>query len=214
MNNQNDKAQMLRAMLAGQPTKESQALALKTQLYQDPKNAAGLTQQQLYESVNNTLPSASDVHVSQSDIMMASSNARALPAVSENDIMSMLSGQRRQPQQQQAPREPVYNAPVVPDYFTPSDANNGSFDVNAALKQRLEKRQLTEQKQQPAMGGIDPNTIVDLVEDIVYGILGQIVTEANENKLNKEAIRIKIGESIFSGKLEKSLKVPVKKVVK
>lgn len=77
----------------------------------------------------------------------------------------------------------------TPEYKTPTP----EYRAPISMVQEME----LQPKQQIGYGQIDRK----LVEEVVYEILGKIIDEQNENRLNEETIRIKIGNTIFSGNL-------------
>ncbi len=56
-------------------------------------------------------------------------------------------------------------------------------------------------QQSNGYGQISEDRVRELIREEVYRVLGDIVKQEGENRLNEETIRIKIGNSIFSGNL-------------
>jgi len=207
----NPKLDMLRNMMAGIPTPESQELSIKTTLYADEKNIGKFDKQTIQEmAYNMPLPDMAGVVIPN----------QALPMVSENDIMALMQGKLPQPQQRQNPIQAArqimehqqINEPAIDDYWGTSGGNvgrtqrhvspdmerdsNAPFDVYEELKRKMAQKQkntpaqrmIHEQSrpknnQKSPKSGAGSDELEDMIEDIVYKVLAQIVNDAVKRKM-------------------------------
>jgi hypothetical protein len=213
-------------MLAGIPTKESAALSIKNNILSDDKAIDKYNLDEVNQLIENLdLPNASNVNPYMQD------------SISIDEITSLINGKRPvdrpvpknnyQPLQYQQTYQPniteeedYYGLNLIGKKVTQNGEKELNFDTKALLEKRLREKgklPITEKVNPlsnsyiPSQTNIDPNQLKAMVEDMVYKVLAEIVGEANQNKINQETIKLKIGNSIFTGELTKVLKKPVKK---
>lgn len=136
------------------------------------------------------------------------------PVVSEDATLALISGNRQKLKEITKQQESVER-----------EIPQENFDVNKQLKERVAKQQLPKSKllgegiendifeklndlQHPP---ISKEEIREIVKEEIYNILSEVYKKEEENRLMTETIHIRIGETIFSGKLTPISKVKPKK---
>lgn len=223
-----DKLKMLQAMLAGKPTKESETLRVKTQIFEGNVH---YNPNVIEESLNH-VPSANDLNLTQQDLMLAKTGAHALPPVSEDDALALIMGKAKQPTERGLNLEHIQKlnnaivgktkeqvTDVDPYAFDPNPSTVSSDPFDMALRERENKLKqkldaakknnvITEQKSPARVVPVQTEQTGDMtsiIEEIVYKVLGDILKEANEDAVSKETIKAKIGEAILFNKLTKAV---------
>lgn len=217
----------LAAMLNGTPTKETEYIkALGTA-------DLGKGTQTLKENINRNseLPSAEDLNYSPLQIKQAGNNPP--PPVSLDQITNLMAGKRtpNKPNQrvQQAPAQPK---PMIhEDYYSVKDlpainSNDDRFPSDEELHRQLMSKvpnttkpaqmiregvNSVKTKNTEISGGVSREEIKELIEEVVYEVLSEIIGEQNKNFDDKEKIKILVGETLFSGYIQKALPMPTKK---
>lgn len=212
---------MLAGMLNGKATKETEYI--KALGNADIKKGSKV----IKEAINHTnLPSAEDLNYTPMDIKMAGKNA--LPPVSMEEITALMAGKKIN---KPTPQPPVKSKPVVnEDYYSFQekvvfDSENDRFpsddELHKQLMTKVGKTKSTPQMIQEGVnsikseisGGlnISEDKLKDIVEDMVYKVLGEIVETQNKNFDNKEQFKFLVGQTLFSGYIQKALELPKKK---
>lgn len=246
-----DKRKVLAAMMAGTKTKESEALRVKTVLYEDKDARNSVDPRLLEQKVNNYISATemSSVDLNNQLTEQKRVDAKGFAPVDAADIQFLLGGKRGDKPVKQAPsiqelaskmvainnhssvsgnkQQPQKSLQTVPVGGLEDD-NDLKFEAILQQKQQLLKDKLNSksnisvQPTQQSRQLLQEDYLLEnqlrlteeisvLVENLVYDILGDLIEEANQNLINKESIKIKIGESLFVGKLQKSLSKPVKR---
>ena len=194
----NPKLQMLQDMLAGKPTRETQELSVKTLLYSDEKNM-GKIDEHVIQSLVEDLPLPDMTGVQLPNVQRP---------VSEDDIMVLMSGKRPKPNerpvqhQQQQVRQLMQESPVEEDYWSVTDTpirrqpradverEPPQISIEEQLRRKLnkggvqQKQSLVEQARTKT-APLPTDDLTDMIEDIVYKVLAQIVNEAVKRKMGR-----------------------------
>ena len=211
----NPKLDMLRNMMLGIPTPETQELAIKNTLYAD-KNNIGKYDERTIQEMAHSMPIPDMTGVQPTLVP-----GMAAPMIAEEDIMLLMQGKRPQPKKQSPQRQEHVVRQLIQEHIneTPQAQDDywglagggrqprnitadmeresgGEFNVQEELKRRMAKRQqqapaqrvIQEQarpktapaRQAPIAGGEE---LEDMIEDIVYKVLAQIINEAVRKKM-------------------------------
>ena len=132
--------------------------------------------------------------------------------VSEDATLALISGNRQKLKE-------IVNKQDEVERDIPQD----KFDVSKQLKERASKQALPKSKllgegieddifeRVNSTIGISKEEIREIVKEEIYNILSEVYKKEEENRLMTETIHIRIGETIFSGKLTPITKVKPKK---
>ena len=214
--------QMLAAMLNGKPTKELEYVkALGT-------SDISKGTQSLKESVNNSnLISAEELNYTPEDMKKAGKNA--LPPVSLDQITNLMAGKKTpsgkpaQPQQIQKPliQEDYYAIPDLPKVVNLDDDRFPSDEeLHKQLMSKVPNPKANTsytpttnmiQESVKGSGGVNREEIKEMIEELVYEVLSDIIGEQNKNFDNKEQFKFLVGQTLFSGYIQKALPMPEKK---
>lgn len=198
------KRDMLRNMLAGVPTKETQAVMVKTQVYSDTKNIGNIDQYAIQEMVERMpVPPKPDGVLLPGEFP---------PIISEEATLALMQGKKpqniTQPYQSSQRRQIIENQDVDDywmgggttqhkRYVSPDQERDfdGGFNVHEELRKSLEKkakdgnisprRSVNENRTiKTGNNEYSEDDLADVIEDIVYMVLGRIINDAVKRKLS------------------------------
>ena len=198
MNKNNSKA-MLAALMAGKVTKETEALRLRTT---HDKISSSLINEVLSEA---PLPSASDLtfnvkRVGDQTIVTDASdpnaayvgNNRGFAPVDKNAILGLLKGKK--------PREIIAETKEAQQI---SPSTNATNDYRNILNEKINGK--SNSGYVPKVSNVQLDDIQELVENIVYDILAEVVGSVNNKLKNKDEIKSKLEETVLFLKLTNAM---------
>lgn len=135
------------------------------------------------------------------------------PVVSEDATLALISGDRKKLKEIVSKQDEVER-----------DIPQEKFDISKQLKERASKQLpkskiIAESVEDEIFNHLDnlqhspisKEEIREIVKEEIYNILSEVYKKEEENRLMTETIHIRIGETIFSGKLTPISKVKPKK---
>jgi len=115
-----------------------------------------------------------------------------MPIAFYENMMPSLSEEREPPQDKFETMRLINERLSNKTYPTSEPINNYNGNGNGKQQQSLP---------------ISEERIRELIREEIYNVLEKIVKKENENRLNEETIQIRVGESLFSGKLTPLIKL-------
>jgi hypothetical protein len=183
----------LRSMMAGIPTPESQALSIKTTLYADASNIGKFDEQTINEM-------ASSLPIPDMEGTVISGQLPEL--IAEDAIIALMQGKKPAKQQQSPQRQQEVIKSLIaeqvqeenPAYDPTMDRDvERPFNIHEELKRKLAAKTPTQKVIQEAVkpkaspvkqiSNSDNEELTDMIEDIVYKVLAQIINEAVRKKM-------------------------------